>query len=145
MCNAKFNEPLQQEGLTMSLKVHVEKKLDNFLLKVDLEIEEGITGILGYSGSGKTMTLKMIAGIVTPDSGSIILNDKVLFDATKKIDLKPKERNIGLMFQSYALFNHMSVYDNIAIGMKGTKESKQAKITELLKMLESYQVGKNKE
>lgn len=120
----------------MSLKMHVEKKLDTFTLKVDLEIEEGITGILGYSGSGKTMTLKMIAGIVTPDSGTIILNGKVLFDSSRKINLKSRERNIGLMFQSYALFNHMSVYDNIAIGMKGTKESKKSKINELLKMLE---------
>lgn len=128
----------------MSLKMHVEKKLEMFSLKVDLEIEDGITGILGYSGSGKTMTLKMIAGIVTPDNGTIILNDKVLFDSNRKINLKPRERNIGLMFQSYALFNHMSVYDNIAIGMKGSKEGKKEKINELLKMLELETLGHKK-
>ena len=116
--------------------MHVEKDLEGFKLKIDLELEDGIVGLLGYSGSGKTMTLKMIAGIVEPDKGQIILNGKTLFDHEKRINLKPQKRNIGLMFQSYALFNRMSVYDNIAIGMKGSKEEKAEQIKYYLELLE---------
>lgn len=128
----------------MSLSVHVEKAFDDFSLKVDLEVEEGIIGLLGYSGSGKTMTLKMIAGIVKPDRGRIVLNDKVLFDSERKINLKPQQRNVGLMFQSYALFNHMSVYDNIAIGLKGSKKEKEMRIMPYLKLLQLEELRNRK-
>ena len=57
-------------------------------------------GILGASGSGKSMTLRCIAGIQTPDSGRIVVNDKVLFDSEKKINLKPQERKVGYLFQN---------------------------------------------
>lgn len=121
----------------MSLKMHVTKKLGFFNLKIDLEVEDHIVGLLGYSGCGKTMTLKMIAGIVTPDSGSIILNGRTLFDSEKKINVKVQERNTGLMFQSYALFNHMTVYENIAIGMKEhDKKIQEEVIRSYLKLLE---------
>lgn len=121
----------------MSLKMHVTKKLGSFNLKIDLDVEDHIIGLLGYSGCGKTMTLKMIAGIVTPDSGTIILNGRTLFDSEKKIDVKVQERNTGLMFQSYALFNHMTVYENIAIGMKKQdKKTQEQVIRSYLKLLE---------
>lgn len=118
----------------MSLSMHVEKKLDDFTLKVDLELGDGITGLLGYSGCGKTMTLKMIAGIITPDKGRIVLNDRLLFDSEKKINLKPQERNVGILFQSYALFNQMSVAENIAVGIKGSASKKQALTKKYLKL-----------
>lgn len=121
----------------MSLKMHVTKKLGSFNLKIDLDVEDHIIGLLGYSGCGKTMTLKMIAGIVTPDSGSIILNGRTLFDSEKKINVKVQERNTGLMFQSYALFNHMTVYENIVIGMKKQdKKIQEEVIRSYLKLLE---------
>lgn len=123
----------------MSLKVHVTKKIGSFQLKVDLEVqdEDHVIGLLGYSGCGKTMTLKMIAGIVIPDSGSIILNGRTLFDSEKNINLKVQERNVGLMFQSYALFNHMTVYENIAIGMKAQDKKNQEKVIQgYLKLLD---------
>lgn len=120
----------------MSLKMHVVKQIDDFHLKVDLELEDGVTGLLGYSGSGKTMTLKMIAGIVTPDKGQIILNDRILFDSDKNINLKPQERKVGLMFQSYALFNHMTVYENIAIGMRQPKKAQPPLIEKWLQLLQ---------
>lgn len=119
----------------MGLSIHVQKKLGEFNLKVDLETGDEIIGLLGYSGCGKTMTLKMIAGIITPDRGRIVLNDKVLYDSEKKINLKPQQRNVGLMFQSYALFNHMSVYENIAIGMKEKAEEKKKIIDYYLELL----------
>lgn len=128
----------------MSLSVHVEKSFDDFSMKVDLEVEGGIIGLLGYSGSGKTMTLKMIAGIVTPDRGRIVLNDKVLYDSEMKINLKPQQRNVGLMFQSYALFNHMSVYENIAIGLKGSKKEKEIHILPYLKLLQLEELRNRK-
>lgn len=116
--------------------MHVKKTFEDFSIKVDLELEDGITGLLGYSGSGKTMTLKMIAGIVEPDSGQIILNGKALYDSERQINLKPQKRNVGLMFQSYALFNHMSVYENIAIGLEGSKKEKYERIMPYLMLLE---------
>lgn len=119
----------------MSLSMHVEKQLDDFYLKINLELENETVGLLGYSGSGKTMTLKMLAGIVKPDKGRIVLNDRILFDSEKKIDLSPQKRNVGLMFQSYALFNHMTVTENIMIGMKGTKKEKKEKAAKYLKLL----------
>ena len=128
----------------MSLKIHVEKVLEGFNLKIDLETEDVVTGLLGYSGSGKSITLKMIAGIILPDRGMITLNNRVLFDSRRGINLKPQERNVGLMFQSYALFNHMSVYDNIAIGMKGTKEEKEKRIRDYLKFLELEELERKK-
>ena len=68
----------------MSLSVHIEKKLGSFRLAVDLEHPGGITGLLGASGCGKSMTLKAIAGIEKPDRGRIVLDDRVLFDSEKK-------------------------------------------------------------
>lgn len=124
--------------------MHVEKKLDNFHLKIDLELEDEVVGLLGYSGSGKTMTLKMIAGIIDPDKGTIILNGRTLFDSEKKINLKPQQRNIGLMFQSYALFNHLSVYENIAIGMKIPRREQTERIEYYLRLLELEKVRDQK-
>lgn len=102
----------------MVLTVKIKKKLKNFILDVDFSTEAGCMGILGASGSGKSMTLKCIAGIETPDEGIIILDDQVLFDSEKGINLKPQERRVGYLFQSYALFPNMTVAENLAIGWK---------------------------
>ena len=101
----------------MSLSVHIEKKLGSFRLSVDLEHPGGITGLLGASGCGKSMTLKAIAGIEKPDRGRIVLDDRVLFDSEKKINLKPQERRVGYLFQNYALFPNMTVEKNILCGL----------------------------
>lgn len=101
----------------MSIYVDIRKKLGNFNLNVQFEAGDESVGILGGSGSGKSMTLKSIAGIVTPDEGEIILNDRILFSSAKGINLSPQERNTGLMFQSYALFPNMTVEQNITIGI----------------------------
>ena len=80
-------------------------------------------GLLGASGCGKSMTLKCIAGIETPDSGRITLDGRVLYDSEKKINLTPQERRVGLLFQNYALFNNMTVAENIAAGVRERLES----------------------
>ncbi|MCM0650521.1 ATP-binding cassette domain-containing protein [Clostridium swellfunianum] len=118
----------------MSLVVDIKKKLKGFSLEVAFETDEDYVGILGASGSGKSMTLKCIAGIETPDEGRIILNGKVLFDSEKKINLKPQDRNAGYLFQNYALFPHMTVQENIGIGLKLSKKEKEQKINKLLEI-----------
>lgn len=93
------------------LECNIEKKLNHFILNVDFTVENEILCIMGESGSGKTSILNSIAGLLTPDKGEIILDDNILF--SDKINLKPQERNIGYVFQDYALFPNMSVKDNI--------------------------------
>lgn len=107
----------------MSLEVDIQKKLENFELNVKFNIasEEGIAGILGSSGCGKSMCLKCIAGIEIPDRGRIVLNEKVLFDSDRGINMKIQERNIGYLFQNYALFPHLTVGENIRLGAGKSK------------------------
>ena len=116
----------------MSLIVDIKKNLKGFSLNSTLEIHGGYTGLLGASGCGKSMTLKCIAGVETPDEGKIVLNDKVLFDSANGINLKPQERNIGYLFQNYALFPHMTVEENIGIGLKLPKNEKKHKTEEII-------------
>lgn len=119
----------------MSLFVDIRKKLKGFYLDVSFETNGDYLGILGASGSGKSMTLKCIAGIETPDEGRIVLNGKVLFDSKKKINLKPQERNIGYLFQNYALFPNMTVEENIGIGLIEDKE-KLEKVNEMIRIFQ---------
>ena len=76
----------------MSLDVNIEKDLGGFRLKASFSVESGVVGLLGASGSGKSMTLKCIAGIETPDRGSIVLDGVTLFDADRHINLPPQKR-----------------------------------------------------
>lgn len=102
------------------LKVNIQKKLKEFDLDVDFELKQGCLGILGPSGCGKSMTLKFIAGIFNPDNGVVSLDsneETVYFDSNKKINLKPQKRNVGYLFQNYALFPNMTVEENVAAGL----------------------------
>ena len=117
----------------MSLSVHIKKKLGDFRLSVDLEHPEGITGILGASGCGKSMTLKAVAGIIKPDEGRIVLDGRVLFDSEKRINRKPQEREVGYLFQNYALFPNMTVEKNILCGLRREKDRKKGKNKDKLK------------
>ena len=116
----------------MSLLVDIKKKLKEFTLEIDFKTDGESLGILGASGSGKSMTLKCIAGVETPDEGRIVLNGKTLFDSRKGINLKPQDRNIGYLFQSYALFPHMTVEENIGIGLNLHKTEKELRIREII-------------
>ena len=117
----------------MSIKVQIQRKLDSFLLDISFQSECRRIGILGASGCGKSMTLKAIAGIEKPDRGRIVLDDRVLFDSEKKINLKPQERRVGYLFQNYALFPTMTVEKNIAAGLKGSRQENEVRVREMVK------------
>ena len=106
----------------MSLFVDVEKALPNFTLRVTLESEGGVLGILGASGCGKSMTLKCIAGVIQPDRGRIVLDGETLFDSEARIDLPPQKRQVGYLFQNYALFPNMTVEQNILCPLRGNPD-----------------------
>jgi molybdate transport system ATP-binding protein len=111
----------------MSLEFKVKKDFGGFTLDMELNAENEVLALLGASGCGKSMTLKCISGIVTPDEGRIVVNGKVLFDSEKKINLPPQERHVGLLFQNYALFPNMTVEQNIMTGMNGFDMSRAEK------------------
>lgn len=125
----------------MSIEVKITKKLKGFDLNVELYSMNQRTGILGASGSGKSLTLKCIAGIEKPDSGRIILNDRLLFDSEKKINLAPQKRRVGYLFQNYALFPAMTVEENIGVTIKATKEEKHRLIQDKLKEYHLEELG----
>ena len=106
----------------MSLFVDIEKDLGSFHLKVSLETDGGITGLLGASGCGKSMTLRCIAGVETPDRGRIVLDGRTLFDSEQRINLPPQQRGVGYLFQSYALFPTMTVRQNLLAGLHREKD-----------------------
>ena len=118
------------------LVVNVKKQFGNkgaksFSLDVSFSASEGITVLMGASGAGKTTILKLIAGVLTPDEGFITLESKVFFDSSKKINLPIQERNVGFVFQDYALFPHLTAAKNIAYGIKDN-DSRQEKAREML-------------
>ena len=121
----------------MSLTVDIQKKLKDITLNISFETHKmgDITGILGASGCGKSMTLKCIAGIETPDKGRIVLNDRVLFDSEKKINRKTQERRVGYLFQHYALFPNMTVRQNVELALHGTKAEKSETASQYLELL----------
>ena len=115
------------------LKVNIQKELKEFDLEVNFELKQKRLGILGPSGCGKSMTLKSIAGIVNPDKGVIKLitdDENIYFDSDNKINLKPQSRNVGYLFQNYALFPNMTVEDNVAAGL--SKDSDYKIVSEMI-------------
>ena len=112
-------------GFAGSLEIALDRRLENFDLHVDLAAGAGAVGLLGPSGSGKSMTLRMIAGVSTPDRGRIVLNGRVLFDSASRTNLPPAQRRIGLVFQDYALFPHLTVAGNVGFGLTGLPPSER--------------------
>lgn len=118
----------------MNLSVDIKKTFSDFSLETTFSINRQTLGLLGGSGSGKSMTLKCIAGIVTPDEGHIQLNGRILFDSAKRINLPPQKRNVGFLFQHYALFPNMTVEQNIQCGMRRNQMQKK-KLSEITERL----------
>lgn len=112
------------------LFVDIQKRLADFTLDVSFSSSDRPLGLLGASGAGKSMILRCIAGMETPDRGRIVLNGRVLFDARKKINLPSRDRKIGFLFQNYALFPHLTVAQNIAFGLP--KDTAKTRIKQLV-------------
>ena len=99
------------------LDVDIQKKLEFFELDIKFTVGNGLLAIQGMSGSGKTTILNCISGIKTADKGHIRLNNKIFFSSNDNINMKIKDRNVGYVFQNYALFPHMTVKENILFGV----------------------------
>lgn len=106
----------------MIIEAKIDKTLRSggriFHLSAELATQGANLSLLGPSGSGKTLTLSCIAGLVRPDSGRICVNGRVLFDSEKGVNLAAKDRNLGYVFQDYALFPHLTVAENVGFGLK---------------------------
>lgn len=109
----------------MSLHVDIKKRLGSFVLESAFEQDGGVLGLLGASGCGKSMTLKCIAGIEKPDEGRIVLDGRVLYDSAARVNLPPQQRQVGYLFQNYALFPNMTVRQNIAVGLHREKDRRK--------------------
>ncbi len=125
----------------MALEVDIKKSVKGFALEIAFACDGGSLGILGASGCGKSMTLKCIAGVETPDEGRIVVNGRVLYDSARRINLPPQKRRVGYLFQDYALFPRMTVTENIGCGMPGKKGEKLAKIGEILARFSLSELG----
>lgn len=122
----------------MAISVEIHKKLNTFNLDISFRSTSRRIGILGASGCGKSMTLKSIAGIETPDEGKITVEGRTLFGRKEKVNLKPQKRNVGYLFQNYALFPTMTVEKNIAAGLKGSRQENARRVRQ---MVEKFQLG----
>ena len=127
------------------LYVDIRKRLSRYELHIQIESDTGILGLFGASGAGKSMTLKCIAGIETPDSGVIRLNDRVLYDSEHRVDLRPQERRVGYLFQDYALFPNMTVRQNILAGLhRLPRRERPAKAQALLERFRIAPLGEKR-
>jgi molybdate transport system permease protein len=119
---------------TSRLFLDIEKRLANFHLQVAFNTDNEPLGLLGGSGAGKSMILRCIAGIETPTKGKIVLNNRVLFDSENKINIPIHQRQIGFLFQNYALFPHITVAQNIAFGIPKSVNAKEEVEKQLIAM-----------
>jgi molybdate transport system ATP-binding protein len=111
-------------------------------LEVNTEIEtQELLCLFGHSGAGKTTLLRILAGLTKPDKGRIVFDDTVWFDSEKKINLPPQKRNVGFMFQDYALFPNMSVEKNISFAQK---EKDTAEVEKLISLFDLQSLKKQK-
>jgi molybdate transport system ATP-binding protein len=108
----------------LSIYIDIEKVFPDFKLTAQMDCEDEVVALLGSSGCGKSLTLKCIAGIEKPTKGRIIINGETVFDSRKRINIPPQNRNIGYLFQNYALFPTMTVWNNISCIIKKPKKEK---------------------
>lgn len=101
----------------MSVEVAIRKTFGSYTLDVEFSAVDEVFGLLGASGCGKSLTMRSIAGIETPDEGRIVVNGRVFFDSAAGINLKPQQRKTALLFQNYMLFPNLTVEQNVAAGI----------------------------
>jgi molybdate transport system permease protein len=126
----------------VALEVAIEKEVSGFRLAVEFSADGAPMGLLGPSGSGKTMALRAIAGLETPDRGRIALGGRVLYDSEQGINVPARERRVGLLFQNYALFPHLTVTENISFGMRRiAPDERQRRVAEHLATIHLNDLG----
>jgi molybdate transport system permease protein len=111
----------------VTLEVTIAKRLPDFALDVSFATDNKPLSILGPSGAGKSMLFRCIAGLDRPDSGRIVLNERILFDAVQRIQVPARERRVGMLFQHYALFPHRTIEENILFGLSHLSREEQLK------------------
>lgn len=121
------------------LEAVIQKKLWHFTLNIKLKVKNEILVLRGHSGAGKTTILHCLAGLTKPSSGLIKLNEQVLYSAEDNINLSPQVRNVGYLFQDYALFPHMTVRQNVMYGIKAKRIAKAS--VDPVELLNSFGVG----
>lgn len=122
----------------MTLRVSVKKGLRDFTLDVDLDVgDTEVLALMGENGSGKTTVLNIISGLTAPDKGLVELGGRTIFDSDRGADVPPESRNIGYLFQNYALFPHMSVFDNVAFGLRMRRKPSGDVEAKVMRLLES--------
>ncbi|WP_246667071.1 ABC transporter ATP-binding protein [Agrobacterium sp. T29] len=115
----------------------------NAVKEIDVDIAQGeLVTFLGPSGCGKSTTLRMIAGLEEPTSGQIWIGDELIFSRQQNIDVPIERRNLGMVFQSYALWPHMSIFDNVAYPLRAQKRSKSEVREKCLAMLDLVGLAK---
>lgn len=123
------------------LEARLRKKLWHFTLDVHLRIDNQILILLGPSGSGKTTILHLLAGLTKPTEGFIKLNGRVLYSSKEKTNTPPQDRNIGYLFQDYALFPHMTVRQNVVYGLLSKNCNQACSALDPVALLNSFGVG----
>ena len=131
-----MSQPPRLEVRGLSRRFHGQQVVND----LSLSIAPGqVTCLLGPSGCGKSTTLRMIAGVETPDSGEILIDGVQVFARGR--NLPPEARGVGLMFQDFALFPHLTVAENVAFGLSGDRSAKAARVTELLERVNLHGYG----
>jgi molybdate transport system ATP-binding protein len=116
--------------------VEIMKRLPEFTLEVAWSAGDGVAVLFGPSGAGKTLTLQCLAGLIRPDAGRIVVDDRVLFDSAAGVDLPPQHRRVGYVFQGYALFPHLTVGQNVAFGLRDrSRAERQRRAAEVMERL----------
>jgi molybdate transport system ATP-binding protein len=121
------------------LAVELQKQLPGFTLDARWQVDEGVVVLFGPSGAGKTLTLQCMAGLVRPDGGAIRVRDHLVYDSIRGINEPTRDRRLGVVFQGYALFPHLSVAENIGFGLSHL--SRPARRTRVEEMLERLGLG----
>lgn len=119
-----------------ALELSIRHQLAGFRLAVDLAVDREVLVLLGRSGAGKSMALRAVAGLFRPDRGRIVLNGRIVFDDQARVFLPPQARRVGYVPQSYALFPHLTVFDNVAFGLRGVSRAEvRRRVEEMLDLI----------
>jgi molybdate transport system ATP-binding protein len=123
------------------LHFDLRKKLREFELIATETIPSGVTVIEGPSGAGKTTLLRLIAGLVRPDAGTVMLAKRTLTDVARRTFVPPHQRNVALLFQEYALFPHLDVSHNIAYGLRAHGVERDERTVRVQQALERFEIS----